>query len=154
MTWMFLKPEKWTTNSLLTELSNSCVFLPWLFTLYTEKCSAICTSLVLRLWIIKVLCICLSVWKDRHKVHCCMIFDLMATCLETSKACFGSMLQTGWMLWSDRAVPSSSEGCGSLWSSENHWNLETPIKVISTLGFRLKLEREICLRIFKTHIFF
>lgn len=81
-----------------------------------------------------------------------MMFCLIAMCLGTSKASFWSMLQTRGMLWSDIAVPSSSEGCGSFKpSSENHWNLEPPqIKVISMLGFKFELKREICLRKFNT----
>lgn len=55
------------------------------------------------------------------------------------------MLQTRWMLWSDIAVPSPSEGCGCIRGAKKITGIfETPqIKVISMLGCKFKLKRDV-----------
>ena len=146
---MFANPETLTRTHLLTKILNSCVLLPLTFhSIHRKRCSVICSFLLLRLWIIKVLYIRLERQTLGSLLHD-VLFDSYV--FRNIKSEFGEHARLDG-LWSDRAVPSSSPGCGrSKRSSENHWNLETPqIKVISMLEFKFKLKGEIYLRKFNT----
>ena len=102
---------KWwiLSNDFYTFLKIIVFSCPWLSALYTEKCSVICSFLFLRLSIIKVLYICLQ-RQTAGSLPCDVSFD--GRVFMNIKAYFWCVLQSRWMLWSDIAVPSSSEGYG------------------------------------------